>query len=117
MARLSPAETQVIEGWTATELATAIALMFVAWGRGRDARAEMPWLKLAISASPSASDLDSSEPCFNEVAAALSHWCLDYNEQRSHSPLGYQTPLEFATALRLGKTDSKVTDITKEQLG
>ncbi|WP_220150133.1 IS3 family transposase [Marinobacter pelagius] len=60
-----------------------------------------------------------NEHWFRDLAHArekISNWRLDYNEQRPHSSLGYQTPLEFASALRLGKTDSKVTDITREQL-
>ena len=60
-----------------------------------------------------------NEHWFQDLAHAqeeISHRCLDYNERRSHSSLRYQTPLEFASALRLGAIDSKVTDITREQL-
>ena|GEM_PF-959136 len=49
---------------------------------------------------------------FRDLAHAretISNWRLDYNEQRPHSPLWYQAPLEFVSALRPGKTDSKVT--------
>jgi len=46
----------------------------------------------------------------------ISHWRLDYNEQCPHSSLGYQTPLEFVSALRLEKTDPKITDLTRKQL-
>jgi putative transposase len=56
-----------------------------------------------------------NEHWFRDLAHArekISNWRLDYNERRPHSSLGYQTPLEFASALRLGKSDSKVTDIT-----
>ena len=56
---------------------------------------------------------------FRDLAYAgekIGTWRLDYNEQRPHSSLGYQTLLEFTSALRLGKTDSKVTDITRKQL-
>lgn len=60
-----------------------------------------------------------NEHWFRDLAHAretINQWRLDYNERRPHSSLGYQTPLEFASALRLGKTDSKVTDITKRRL-
>jgi len=60
-----------------------------------------------------------NEHWFRDLAHAkekISNWRLDYNERRPHSSLGYQAPLEFASALRLGKTDSKATDITREQL-
>lgn len=74
MAQLSPAEIETMEGWTATELAAAIALVFVAWGRGRDVRSELPWLKLAIHSSPSYSGLIASEAHVGDVAASLSQW-------------------------------------------
>ena len=60
-----------------------------------------------------------NEHWFRDLAHArekISNWRLDYSEQRPHSSLVYQTPLEFASALRLGKTDSAVTDITRKQL-
>lgn len=60
-----------------------------------------------------------NEHWFRDLAHAReknSHWRLDYNEQRPHSSLGYQTPLEFASALRLGKTGPKITGITRKQL-
>jgi len=60
-----------------------------------------------------------NEHWFLDLAHArekISHWRLDYNEQRPHSSLGYQTPLEFAPALRLEKTDPKITDITRKHL-
>ncbi|MCX2784680.1 transposase, partial [Microbulbifer thermotolerans] len=33
----------------------------------------------------------------------ISPWRQDYNEQRPHSSLGYQTPAEFAAAFRSHK--------------
>ncbi|PHS76025.1 MAG: hypothetical protein COB19_01595 [Porticoccus sp.] len=54
---------------------------------------------------------------FAHAREEISQWRLDCNERRPHAFLRYQTPLESASALRLGTTDSKVTDITREQLG
>ena len=33
----------------------------------------------------------------------IADWRKDYNEQRPHSSLGYQTPAEFAAAMNCGK--------------
>ena len=43
-------------------------------------------------------------------------WRQDYNERRPHSSLGYQTPSEFASAIRQEKSESKTKDITKSRL-
>lgn len=74
LAQLGPAETQALEAWTDAKLVAAIALVFVAWGRGRDARAELPWLNQAINTSPLFASLVVSAPHFGEVAGALSQW-------------------------------------------
>lgn len=60
-----------------------------------------------------------NEHWFRHLALAgqkISNWRMDYNEQRPHSFLGYQTPLEFASALRIRKTDPKIADITRNQM-
>lgn len=60
-----------------------------------------------------------NEHWFLDLAHArkeVSQWRLDYNERRPHSSLEYQTPLEFAAALRLKTTALKVTDITRQRL-
>ncbi len=44
-----------------------------------------------------------NEHWFGDLAQArrlISEWRVDYNEQQPHSSLGYQTPLEFASAFR-----------------
>lgn len=60
-----------------------------------------------------------NEHWFSDLAHArdkVRMWREDYNKRRPHSSLGYQTPLEFASAIRLGTTDSKVKSITRERL-
>ncbi|PCO04049.1 IS3 family transposase, partial [Microbulbifer flavimaris] len=60
-----------------------------------------------------------NEHWFRDLAHAreiISIWRQDYNEQRPHASLGYQTPAEFAAALRLDKKESTTTDITKKTL-
>ncbi|WP_410174017.1 IS3 family transposase [Microbulbifer thermotolerans] len=46
----------------------------------------------------------------------ISPWRQDYNEQRPHSSLGYQTPAEFAAAFRSHKKESINTNITNTRL-
>jgi len=46
----------------------------------------------------------------------ISEWRVDYNEQRPHSSLDYQTPLEFASKSRRQATASTTNDITTGQL-
>lgn len=58
-----------------------------------------------------------NEHWFSDLAHArelINQWRIDYNENRPHSSLGYQTPFEFAAANR--QTDSKTTGITKLKL-
>lgn len=43
----------------------------------------------------------------------ISDWRRDYNEQRPHSSLGYQTPPEFAAQHRTGQSKPNTWDITK----
>ena len=60
-----------------------------------------------------------NEHWFTDLAHArelINQWRIDYNENRPHSSLGYQTPLEFAAANRLEKNDSQTTGITKLRL-
>ena len=60
-----------------------------------------------------------NEHWFRDLAHArelISIWRQDYNEQRPHSSLDYQTPAEFAAALRANEKESTNTDITKSGL-
>ncbi len=60
-----------------------------------------------------------NEHWFQDLAHAretINQWRIDYNERRPHSSLNYQTPLEFASAIRLGKNPSTSTDITRSLL-
>lgn len=57
-----------------------------------------------------------NEHWFRDLSHArdiISDWRRDYNEQRPHSSLGYQTPLEFAAQHRTGQSKPKTWDITK----
>ncbi|PVY78800.1 putative transposase [Tamilnaduibacter salinus] len=57
-----------------------------------------------------------NEHWFRDLAHArqiISQWRRDYNEQRPHSALNYQTPLEFAADYRCGTDGTTLTDITK----
>ncbi len=53
-------------------------------------------------------DLDHARKLINQGR-------IDYNENRPHFSLGYQTPLEFAAANQ--QVDSKITSINKLRLG
>ena len=58
-----------------------------------------------------------NEHWFSDLAHArelINQWRIDYNENRPHSSLGYQTPLEFAAANR--QIDSRTTGITNLKL-
>ncbi|WP_407939248.1 IS3 family transposase [Microbulbifer thermotolerans] len=60
-----------------------------------------------------------NEHWFRDLAHArglISQWRQDYNEQRPHSSLGYQTPAEFAAAFRSHKKESINTNITNTRL-
>lgn len=60
-----------------------------------------------------------NEHWFEDLAHArrlISVWRVDYNEQRPHSSLDYQTPLEFASAFRQQGEESTTTDITRSRL-
>ncbi|SEG89676.1 putative transposase [Marinobacterium lutimaris] len=60
-----------------------------------------------------------NEHWFEDLAHArrlISEWRVDYNEQRPHSSLDYQTPLEFASAFRRQITESTTNDITRSRL-
>lgn len=60
-----------------------------------------------------------NEQWFTDLAHArelINEWRMDYNQNRPHSSLEYQTPLEFAAANRLGKTEPKNSNITKQLL-
>jgi putative transposase len=46
----------------------------------------------------------------------ISEWRVDYNKQRPHSSLDYQTPFEFASAFRKQITESTTNDITRSRL-
>ena len=57
-----------------------------------------------------------NEHWFRDLAHArevIGNWRRDYNENRPHSALSYQTPLEFAAGYRTTEKGSKLTDITK----
>ena len=43
-------------------------------------------------------------------------WRVDYNEERPHSSLGYQTPLEFASAFRQQAIDSTTNNVIINRL-
>ncbi|WP_157976797.1 hypothetical protein [Parahaliea mediterranea] len=62
------------EDWSEMKVIAAIALAFIAWGRGRDARAEISWLKMAVAASSEPADLPSCLPYLSDVAGPLSQW-------------------------------------------
>jgi len=58
-----------------------------------------------------------NEHWFRDLAHAreiIGSWRRDYNENRPHSALSYQTPLEFAVGYRTTEKGSKLTDITKQ---
>lgn len=58
-----------------------------------------------------------NEHWFSDLTHArelINQWRIDYNENRPHSSLGYQTPLEFAAANR--QFEPKTTGITKLKL-
>ncbi|PHQ73743.1 IS3 family transposase [Marinobacter salarius] len=58
-----------------------------------------------------------NEHWFRDLAHAreiISNWRRDYNENRPHSALSYQTPLEFAAGYRTTGKGAKLTDITKQ---
>ena len=58
-----------------------------------------------------------NEHWFRDLAHArevIGNWRRDYNENRPHSALSYQTPLEFAAGYRTTEKGSKLTDITKQ---
>lgn len=58
-----------------------------------------------------------NEHWFRDLAHAreiIGSWRRDYNENRPHSALSYQTPLEFAAGYRTTEKGSKLTDITKQ---
>ncbi|MAO13479.1 IS3 family transposase [Marinobacter sp.] len=58
-----------------------------------------------------------NEHWFRNLAHAreiIGNWRRDYNENRPHSALSYQTPLEFAAGYRTTGKGSKLTDITKQ---
>ncbi|MAL97265.1 MAG: hypothetical protein CL583_02335 [Alteromonadaceae bacterium] len=44
----------------------------------------------------------------------ISNWRRDYNEDRPHSSLSYQTPLEFAAGYRATIKGPKLNDTTKQ---
>jgi putative transposase len=50
-----------------------------------------------------------------EARRIIETWCVDYNERRPHSSLGYRTPAEFA-AVRRHRYDGNImrTDSTWE---
>ncbi|WP_349343552.1 IS3 family transposase [Marinobacter sp. MMG032] len=57
-----------------------------------------------------------NEHWFRDLAHAreiIGNWRRDYNENRPHSALRYQTPLEFAAGYRTTEKGSKLTDVTK----
>ncbi len=60
-----------------------------------------------------------NEHWFEDLAQArllINQWRLDYNEQRPHSSLGYQTPLEFASVCRQKNISPQTTGITSKQV-
>ena len=84
--------TASFEDWSELKVVAAIALAFIAWGRGRDARAEIPWLKMAVSASNEPADLPSCLPYLSDVAGPLSQW------HRSDTELDDPLPVLARTA-------------------
>ncbi|MBG58808.1 MAG: DNA-binding protein [Porticoccus sp.] len=81
------------EDWAEMKVVAAIALAFIAWGRGRDARAEIPWLKMAVTASNEPADLPSCLPYLSDAAGPLSQW------HRSDTELDDPLPVLARTAI------------------
>lgn len=60
-----------------------------------------------------------NEHWFRDLSHArelISHWHMDYNENRPHSALGYLTPSEFAATTRTATNEGNLISITNEVL-
>ncbi len=60
-----------------------------------------------------------NETMFRNMAhagAVIGHWATDYNEERPHSALGYQTPDAFAKRLFTATGSSAARDESSAQL-
>lgn len=108
-AELSPDETDTLEGWSENQVIAATALAFVAWGRGRDARAELPWLKLAVCSSPEADVLQRCVACLADVAGPMSQWYRSVTELDDPLPVLVRTATMAEIAARKVPSDQLPT--------